>query len=79
MGPHQIDDAVDKIIDLLNDGARDDAHAKKYLADLLTDVYNKGVEYGHYDSSLVPCTCPGYGTDEQTKCPPDCEWHGFGQ
>lgn len=42
MNSRQIDDAVDKIFDLLNDGAKDDPDARKFLADLLTDVYNAG-------------------------------------
>lgn len=49
MNPRQIEDAVDKIFDLLNDGAKDDPHARKFLADLLTDVYNAGYQHCEID------------------------------
>jgi hypothetical protein len=76
MGPAQIDDAVNKIFDLLNDGAQNDLYARKYLTDLLTDIYNEGILD---ERTMVLCSCPGYGSDEPTKCPSDCPWHGFGQ
>jgi hypothetical protein len=45
MGPREIDEAVGKIFDLLNDNAKEDEYAKKFLTDLLTDVFNEGYNY----------------------------------
>lgn len=38
----QIEDVVDKIFDLLNDGAKDDKIARKTLSNWLTEIYNAG-------------------------------------
>jgi hypothetical protein len=53
MGPSQIEDSIDKIFDLLNDGAKDDLQARKVLADLLTDVYNAGYEHSEFDNRII--------------------------
>ena len=51
MNSSQIDDAVNKIFDLLNDGAKDDPDAQKFLADMLTDVYNAGYQHCKTDNN----------------------------